>query len=156
VNSRLQFVFVMAVILLLLVGCGASTVSGTSSVQPVSSTSATPSGAQVVHVTLSDNGISTDRSTFYVGMPYQFVVTNTGQATYQFMMGQRGWQGGHMPMGWYRQMTPYWSAQIAPGTTTAFDYTFPESAVGSRFGLGCSQMGWQGGMWYPSTVQPQP
>ncbi len=155
-NSRLRFVIVLAVGLLLLVGCGASTTSGTSSGPPAPSVSSTPSGGQVVHVTLSDNGISADRSTFYVGMPYHFVVTNTGRVTHQFMMGQRGWQGDHMPMGWQHQMTPYWSSQIAPGATTTFDYTFPASAVGPRIGFGCSQMGWQEGMWYPSTVQPQP
>lgn len=154
---RLPFVTILAVGLLLLVGCGASTPSGTSSGPPAPSTSATPSGGQVVHVTLSDNGISVDRSTFSVGMPYHFVVTNNRQATSQFMMGQGGWSWQHdqMPMGWQHQMTAYRSYQIAPGATQTFDYTFPASAVGQPFGFGCSQMGWQGGMWYPSVVQPQ-
>jgi uncharacterized cupredoxin-like copper-binding protein len=169
-NSRLRFVMVLVVTLLLLVGCATSTASGTSSGPPaVSSSTASakvgPSQVQVVHVTISDHGISADHSTFYTGMPYHFVVTNTGQAAYQFMMGQGGWDYGHMmgrwdynhmPMGWQHQVTPYRSYQIAPGATTTFDYTFPASEVSSRFGFGCYQQGEQGGMWYPSTVQPQP
>ncbi len=89
-------------------------------------------------------------------MPYHFVVTNTGQTAYQFMMGQGGgWGYGHMPMGWRHMMTPYQSYQIAPGATQTFDYTFPASATGQPFGFGCFPMGMQGGMWYPFTIQPQ-
>jgi uncharacterized cupredoxin-like copper-binding protein len=109
-----------------------------------------------VHVTLSDQQVSADRSTLYAGMPYRFVVTNTGQVAYQFMMGRGGWGYGHMPMGWRHQMTAYQSYQIAPGATQTFDYTFPPSAVGQPFGFGCSPMGRQGGMWYPFTIQPHP
>lgn len=171
-NYRLLLVTVLAVALLLLVGCATNTASGPSSEQPTASTpttsgSVTPSQAQVVHVTISDNGISADHSTFYAGMPYHFMVTNTGHTAYQFVMGRGGWnddhmmgRGGwdyhHMPMGWQHQMTPYQSYQIAPGATTAFDYTFPASEVSPHFGFGCYQQGGQGGMWYPSTVLPQP
>ncbi len=163
---RFMFIMILGVILLVLAGCGgaASTPSGTPGSQSsppgsqaTATTTTTPSQAQVVHVTISDSGISADRSTFYAGMPYHFVVTNTGQAAYQFMMGQGGWgwQNGRMPMGWQRQMTPYWFYQIAPGATQTFDYTFPAAAVGQPVRFGCSQMGRQGGMWYPSVVQPQ-
>jgi uncharacterized cupredoxin-like copper-binding protein len=145
---RFMFVMVLGAVLLVLAGCAG--VTGTASA------TTTPSQAQVVHVTLSDGGIGADHSTFYAGMPYHFVVTNTGQVAYQFVMGPGGWGCCHMPMGWRHRMTPYLSSQIAPGETKTFDYTFPASAVGPRFGFGCSQQGWQGGMWYPSTIQPHP
>lgn len=159
---RLMLVVILLAALLVLAGCGgaASTPQGTQPTQPPSTTGAatptTPSQAQVVRVTISDNGISADRSTFTVGMPYHFVVTNTGQATSQFMMGRGGWgwQNDRMPMGWQHQMMAYQSYQIAPGATQSFDYTFPASAVGQPFGFGC-QMGGQRGMWYPTVVQPQ-
>ncbi len=158
---RLGFIMILGVILLVLAGCGGavSTPSGTPGSQsspPGSQAPATTTSAQTVHVTISDQQISADRSTLYAGMPYHFVVTNTGQTAYQFMMGQGGgWGYGHMPMGWRHQMTPYQSYQIAPGATQTFDYTFPPSAVGQPFGFGCSPLGMQGGTWYPFTVQPQ-
>jgi uncharacterized cupredoxin-like copper-binding protein len=172
-NYRLPFVMILAVALLTLMGCTASaasnTTSGNSSEQPAVSspaatTSATRSQARVVHVTISNNGIAADHSTFYAGTLYHFVVTNTSQVAYQFVMGQGGyghmmgqgrWNYNHMPTGWQHYMTPYWSYQIAPGATATFDYTFPASEVSPYFGFGCYQQGGQGGMWYPSTVQPQ-
>ena len=160
-NYRLMFVTVLLGVLLVLVGCGgvASTASGAPGSQSSPSASqavATTVPTQVVHVTLSDNGIDADRSTLYADMPYHFVVTNTGQVAYQFMMGEGGWNADHMPMGWRHQMTPYRAYQIAPGETKTFDYTFPASPVGPRFGFGCYQQGSQAGMWYPFTVQSHP
>ncbi len=157
---RLRFIMILGVILLVLAGCGgaASTPSGTPGSQsspPGSQAPATTISAQTVHVTLSDQQISADRSTFYTGMPYHFVVTNTGQVAYQFMVGLGGWESYHMPMDWQHQMTAYLSYQIAPGKTKTFDYTFPAAAVGQPFRFGCSQIGRQGGMWYSFTVQPQ-
>jgi uncharacterized cupredoxin-like copper-binding protein len=108
------------------------------------------------HGTISDSGITAGPSTFSAGTPYHFVVTNTGQATYHFLMGRGGWGCCHMPMGWRHQMTLYLSYQIAPGETKTFDYTLPTSAVGPSFGFGCYQQGEQAGMWYPVTVQLHP
>ncbi len=171
-NFRLVLSLGLLAVLSLLAGCSgvASTASGGQAPQTTASASvatptsagavqtatATPVSAQVVQVTISDQQISADRSTLYMGIPYHFVVTNTSQAPYQFMMGQGGWNDGHMPMGWRHQMTPYWSAQIAQGATTTFDYTFPAGAVGPRFGFGCYQQGAIGGMWYPLTIQSHP
>ncbi len=159
-NYRLGFIMILGIVLLVLAGCGsaASTPSGTPGSQASpsgSQASATAASAQTVHVTLSDQQISADRSTLYAGMPYHFVVTNTGQVTSQFIMGQggSGWQDNRMPMGWQHQMMASMSYQIATGATQTFDYTFPASAVGHPYGFGC-QMGRQG-MWYPFTVQPQ-
>src|SRR5512135_199001 len=159
---RLRFIMILGVILLVLAGCAgaASTPSGTPGSQsspPGSQAPATTTSAQTVHVTISDQQVSADRSTFSAGVPYHFIVTNRGQATYQFRMGQGewGWQDDHMPMGWQHRMTTYQSYQIAPGETKTFDYTFPPSAVRQPFGFGCYQMGRQRGLWYPFTVQPQ-
>ncbi len=151
---RLMFMIMLGAVLLVLVGC--SEVVITPSGTPESQGSANSTSAQVVQVILTDSGINADNSTLYAGMPYHFIVTNAGQAAYQFVMGQGGWDYGPMPMGWRHQMMTYRSYQIAPGATQTFDYTFPASAVGPRFGFGCYRQGGQGGMWYPFTIQPQP
>jgi ABC-type transport system substrate-binding protein len=156
-KSRLLVVLILGAILLVLAAC-AGVGSPASGGQPASfaQASTTPSQAQTVQVILSDSGITADPSTLYVGTPYHFVVTNTGQVTYHFLMGLGRWGGCHMPMGWRQQMTMYLSAPIAPGKTQAFDYTLPASAVGPYFGFGCYQQGEQEGMWYHSTVQSGP
>ena len=156
-KSRLLFGMLLGAVLLVLAGCAgvASTASG-GQPSPSAQASTAPSQAQTVHVTISDSGITADPSTFYAGTPYHFVVTNTGQVTYQFIMGRGGWGCCRMPMGWRHQMTPYLSSQIAPSETKTFDYTFPASAVGPYFGFGCYQQGEQEGMWYRATVQRGP
>ncbi len=93
------------------------------------------------YVTLSDSGIGADRSTFYAGMTYHFVVTNTGQVADQFMLSEGS-----------PTIHPASSRQAKGCENTS---TFPTSAVGSRFGFGCSPQGWQGGIWYPTSVQSQ-
>lgn len=155
---RQSFVVVLgAVLLVLLVGCGGvGSTASSGQASPTAQASTAPSQAQTVHVTLSGGGITADPSTFSAGTPYHFVVTNTGQVTYQFVMGLGRWGCCQMPMGWQHQMSTYYSSQIAPGETKTFDYTLPASAVGPYFGFGCWQMGMQGGMWYRTTVQPHP
>ncbi len=124
----------------------------------VQQTVTTPASSQVAHVTLSDQQVSADRSTFYAGMTYHFVVTNSGQVAHQFMMTPRGGDYGHMSMGQRHQMAWYMYDQVAPGETKTFDYTFPASAVGQSLGFACYQQGCcdEGGMWYSFTVQAHP
>ena len=142
---RHLFIVVLGAILLVLAGCGS-----------LASTRAAL--AQTVHVTLSDQQITADRSTFTPGQPYHFVVSSTGKVAHQFMMTPRGWDYDHMSMGERHHVALYMYDQIAPGETKTFDYTFPASVVGQRFGFACYQWGCCGesGMWYPFTVQPHP
>jgi uncharacterized cupredoxin-like copper-binding protein len=144
-NYRRMFVLVLGAVLLVLAGC--STIASTSTAL-----------AQVVHVTLTDQQISADRSTFTPGQPYHFVVTNTGRVAHQFMMTPRGWDYDHMSMGERHHVALYMYDQIAPGATKTFDYTFPTSAVGQHFGFASYQQGCcdETGMWYAFTVQPHP
>ena len=73
----------------------------------VQQTVTTPASSQVVHVVVSDQQISADRSTFAPGQPYHFVFTNTGQVAHHFMMGPWGRDYGHMSMGERHQAALY-------------------------------------------------
>src|SRR6266705_3872314 len=77
--------------ILLLAACGSSTTPSGS--QPGQTT---PSGSQVVQVTLSDNTIDSSLTTFTAGMPFHFVVTNTGHVAHQFVMKPMGMDMEHM------------------------------------------------------------
>jgi ABC-type phosphate transport system substrate-binding protein len=66
---------------LVLTACGSSTApSATSPAQ------STPSGPQNVQVTITGTSMMSSLSNFASGMPYHFVVTNSGHVPYVFMM----------------------------------------------------------------------
>ena len=137
-------------------GEGASSPGGsTSSASSTATTGASNGAAQVIHVTVSDQQITADHATFYVGQPYRFVVTNTGRITHEFMMAQQGGDYGHMSTDERHHAALYMYDQIAPGQTKSFDYTFPASAVGHTYGFACYQ--WEShddqGMWHSFEVR---
>ena len=80
-----KFRFVSGIFLvtfiLILAACGSSTTTSSSQ-----QGQKTPSGSQTVQVTLSDTKVDSSMTTFTAGMPYHFIVTNTGQVTHQFVM----------------------------------------------------------------------
>jgi uncharacterized cupredoxin-like copper-binding protein len=123
--------------ILALTACGSSTASSTTS--PAQST---PSGAQNVQVTITDTAMmSSSLSTFAPGMPYHFVVTNSGHVPYVFMMATMGMSMEHMSIEQMHHAALYMFDQVAPGETRAFDYTFAQSAVGGRFEFTCYPLG---------------
>lgn len=84
---------------LLLVACGSNSTSmhgPTAAVQlqtptPASDEATSPAGSTkpvVVQVTLSEFSIRSSITTFHVGVPYRFVVTNEGCATHELMVMQ--------------------------------------------------------------------
>lgn len=79
------------------------------------------------------------------------------------MMAPWGMDYGHMSPDQRQHAAMYMYDQVAPGQTRSFDYTFPASVVGQRFGFGSYEWGdqWGGccdwnGMWYAFSVQPHP
>jgi uncharacterized cupredoxin-like copper-binding protein len=72
-KSRLLLAGLVGVLLIALVSCSRST--------------ATSSGSVTVQVTLTDFKIQSSLTTFKVGVPYHFVVTNNGPAVHEIMAG---------------------------------------------------------------------
>jgi hypothetical protein len=107
-KQRLIWGVFLIPLIVLLVACGSTT---------------TPSGPQEVQVTLS-NTIASSVSTFTPGMPYHFVVTNTSQHPYEFLLIPMGMNVGHMSRDQMRHAALYMVDTIAPGETKTFDYTF--------------------------------
>ena len=118
--------------ILVLTACGSSTTpSATSPAQ------STPSGPQNVQVTITGTSMMSSLSTFAPGMPYHFVVTNSGHVPYVFMMAPMGMSMEHMSIDQMHHAALYIFDQMAPGETRAFDYTFAQSAAGDRFQFTC-------------------
>jgi uncharacterized cupredoxin-like copper-binding protein len=122
---RLILGFFLVTFILALTACGSST----------------PSGAQNVQVTITDTTMMSSLSTFAPGMPYHFVVTNSGHVPYAFMMAPMGMSMEHMSIDQMHHAALYMFDQMAPGETRAFDYMFAQSAVGGRFAFTCYPLG---------------
>lgn len=119
--------------ILVLTACGSS--SATSPAQ------STPSGSQNVQVTITGTSMMSSLSTFAPGMSYHFVVTNSGNVPYVFLMAPMGMSMGNMSIDQMHHAALYMYDQIAPGETKAFDYTFAQSAAGNQFQFTCYPLG---------------
>ena len=135
-KNRLVLGLFVVPFMLILAACGSSTTpSGTQQGQT------TPSGSQTVQVTLSDNKIDSSLTTFSAGMPYHFVVTNTGQVAHQFVMKPMGMDMEHMSVDEMHHAALFMYDSVAPGETRTFDYTFAQSAAGQSFQFACYSQG---------------
>jgi uncharacterized cupredoxin-like copper-binding protein len=80
-KARWLLVGLVSTLLLALASCGGTTTASSGSTTP------TASGPVSVQVTLNEFKILSSLTTFKVGVPYHFVVTNTGQTVHEFMAG---------------------------------------------------------------------
>ncbi len=149
-NYRFVVGFFLVMFMLILAACGSSTTpSGTQQGQT------TPSGSQTVQVTLSDNKIDSSLTTFTAGMPYHFVVTNTGHVAHQFAMNPMGMDMEHMSVDEMHHAALYMYDSVAPGETRMFDYTFASSTAGQSLEFVCGTQGhYAAGMQLPFMVNP--
>lgn len=155
-NYRLVFGLSLALLLLMLAACGTGTApSGPAQSQTTPSGSAP--GSQQVRVTLSDNKITSSLTTFTIGKPYHFVVTNTGNVAHQFVMVPMGMGLGRMSADEMHRAALFMYESVAPGETRTFNYTFSPSTAGQRFKFACGTQGHYGGaeMQLPFIVNPQ-
>jgi len=136
VKYRLMLGCFLITFILALTACGSSTAPSAAS--PVQSN---PSVSQNVQVTITDTTLMSSLSTFAPGMRYHFVVTNSGQVSYVFIMAPVGMNMEHMSIGQMHHAALYMFDQMAPGQTRAFDYTFAQSAAGGHFQFTCYPLG---------------
>jgi len=71
----------LGLLVLAITGCGAKTAAASKSSQ-----SSNASGPTTVTITLTEFKIASSLSTFKVGVPYHFVVTNAGTTTHELMI----------------------------------------------------------------------
>lgn len=95
--------------------------------------SSTPPGSQEVNVTLTGTTITSSVMNFSPGVPYHFIVTNTGSASQEFAMMPGGMDMEHMSLNAIQSKAWHMIDTIAPGMTSTFDYTFASSMMGHTF-----------------------
>ena len=128
-----------------LAACGSNSNTGstTSNSTIISATNTPPPiKRQVVPVTLVDYKILPAASTFQVGVPYQFVVTNKGKVDHMFMIAP--------PMSDNMMMSNMYSSALAyiidvpPGQTLTLNYTFTKPSTHLEFASHFSGHGFSG------------
>jgi len=133
-----HFVPLMVLVAAVVVACGGGAASG---------------NATTVTVTLTDFKIDSSLTSFSVGVPYHFVVTNKGAITHEFEImppGQAENTPDQLPK---TALAGIKGNDLTPGTTKTLDYTFTQAPAGG-LEFACHMAGhYEAGMHLPITVK---
>lgn len=155
--KRIALLGLMAGILVLATACGSSAPTTTQAPAqpaateapagsaPTETASSQSSPAEVgpvgnttqVQVTLADNTIESSLTTFQVGVPYTFVIKNTGRHAHNFNINTPVSVVGNLENALSTALLAVDQAQLNPGGTVTVDYTFPDSAAGAQLEFSC-------------------
>ena len=157
------FVFI-AGILMLATACGGAAPTATQApiqpaateapVQQPAATDAPATGNNVqVDITLADNTIESSLTTFQVGVPYTFVITNAGRHAHNFNISTPVSVAGSLQNSLTTALLAVEQNQLSAGASVTVEYTFPDSAAGANLELSCLiRRHYDDGMWLPITV----
>lgn len=112
-----------------------------------------------VKITLTDFGIESSRTSFEVGVPYHFVVTNNGKIEHEIMFMApmtKEQMGMNMDMEEMDKMalTHIEAEELQPSMTAEMDYTFTQPAPEGTLEFSCHIAGhYEAGMKLPITVK---
>jgi uncharacterized cupredoxin-like copper-binding protein len=137
-----RFVPLMVLAVAVLAACGGG--GGAASGSPVQ-----------VQVTLTDFKIDSSLTTFSVGVPYHFVVTNKGAVAHEFviMPPEQGTQGSETQLP-STALAGILGKDLTPGATKTLDYTFTKAAPAGSLEFACHLPGhYEAGMHTPIVVQ---
>jgi hypothetical protein len=132
----MKFSFVRAgALLLMLAGTLALAACGTTTTSTTSSTTTPTTPANTIHVSMYNDHMMLSQSTFSAGMPYHFLIHNNGTiqqgcAIVPHAMSQ-------MPMDMMQHNALMMTRAVAPGTTQAFDYSFPMGMASQQLEFMC-------------------
>jgi len=116
-------------------------------------------GAKTVNITLTDYGIESSLTSFEVGVPYHFVVTNKGPSNHEIMI-MAPFTEEQMSMNMDMEemdemaLAMIEEDELEQGKTMTLDYTFTEPAPSGTLEFACHTPGhYEQGMKLPITVK---
>ena len=113
---------------------------------------ASGTGTQV-DIILADNTIESNLTTFQVGVPYTFVITNAGRHGHNFNISTPVDLAGSLDAAFGSALLVVPQSQLGPGASVTVEYTFPASAAGQPLEFSCLiRMHYQDGMLLGITV----
>lgn len=154
----------MVSMMVLATACGGSTPTATQAptqpaateapAQPPAIESPASSGAATtVEVTLIDNKIESSLTSFQVGVPYTFVITNAGRHGHNFNISTPVSVVGSLQDALKTALLAVDQDQLGAGASVTVEYTFPASAAGANLEFSCLiRRHYDDGMWLPITI----
>lgn len=130
--------FALALCLVLLAACGSNATTSTAKAAPAATAAPTqptiPAGDTAVQITLQNIKIQSSLTTFKVGVPYFFVITNKDSVEHEFMISPAG-MGGHIMSSAMMGVSFALVEHIKPHTirTLAYTFKYPEPAGSIEF-----------------------
>jgi uncharacterized cupredoxin-like copper-binding protein len=145
--KRITPIFIVMLAMFLIATCGSPTpmetqapVEPAPTQAPAESAATEPvpvTGGTQVDVTLADNTIETNMTSFQVGVPYTFVITNTGQRAHNFNINPPVAVAGSIDQALDSALLIVPQEQLAPGQTATMEFTFPDTAAGQLLEFSC-------------------
>jgi uncharacterized cupredoxin-like copper-binding protein len=132
--KRIALLSVIAIAMLLVTACGSSAPAAT---QDPSTQAPASGGGTEVDVTLADNTIDSSLTTFQVGVPYTFVIKNTGHHAHNFNINPPVSVAGSLDAALSEALLVVKQDQLPVGATVTVNYTFPDSAAGAQLEFSC-------------------
>lgn len=141
--------FFVGLFMFLIAACGSSTPTAAATqvlVQPVATDTPSQTGAteapasasgDQVTVTLADNTINASTTTFKVGVPYTFVITNTGRHAHNFNINPPVSVAGSLDEALNKALLSVPQQQLGVGKSATATFTFPASAAGQLLEFSC-------------------
>ena len=138
----------IVLLVMFLSACSSATSTATQSPgQPAATEAATQPGATAgipqtgnstqVDVKLADNTIAASTTTFQVGVPYTFVITNTGKHAHNFNINSPVSVAGSIDAALNNALLAVPQDQLGPGQSATVEFTFPASAAGQQLEFSC-------------------
>jgi uncharacterized cupredoxin-like copper-binding protein len=133
--KRIVWISLSAVILLLGSACGAkapapATVSA--------ATQSSPAGSSTeVEVTLADNTIAASLTAFKVGVPYTFLIKNTGRHEHNFNINEPIAVTGSLDASLSSALLAVDQKDIPIGGSKTVQFTFADTAIGKTLEFSC-------------------
>ena len=97
---------------------------------------ASGNGTQV-DITLADNTIDASQTEFQVGVPYTFVITNSGRHAHNFNINPPVSVSGSLDAALNSALLAVPQGQLGVGAKVTVEYTFPDTAAGQLLEFSC-------------------
>jgi uncharacterized cupredoxin-like copper-binding protein len=106
-------------------------------VEPAATEPVPVTGDTQVDITLADNTIETNMTSFQTGVPYTFVISNTGTHAHNFNINPPVSVAGSLEQALDSALLVVPQEQLAPGQTATVEFTFPNTAAGQLLEFSC-------------------